>query len=111
MDEDTPIPPPHPDRGPGHPPHWKTRSTWLRLLFMVLFYIIYELARIVVAATVVLNFLVALFTSHPNERLTRFGQGLATYLYQIIRFLTYNTEERPFPFDRDWPQGPPEPPL
>jgi hypothetical protein len=35
------------------------------------------------------------------------GQALATYTYQIIRYLTFNTEERPFPFDSDWPAGPP----
>ncbi|MEJ2140219.1 MAG: DUF4389 domain-containing protein [Gammaproteobacteria bacterium] len=26
---------------------------------------------------------------------------MATYTYQIIRYLTFNTDERPFPFDSD----------
>ncbi|MGB5259977.1 MAG: DUF4389 domain-containing protein [Gammaproteobacteria bacterium] len=32
---------------------------------------------------------------------------MATYTYQIINYLTFNTEDRPFPFDLDWPAGPP----
>jgi len=48
-----------------------------------------------------------LFTGETNKLLEKFGQSLAAYTYQIIRYLTFNTEERPFPFDLDWPSGPP----
>jgi len=48
-----------------------------------------------------------LFTAETNKALEQLGQSLATYTYQIVRYLTYNTEERPFPFDLDWPDGPP----
>ena len=34
-----------------------------------------------------------------------FGHSLAVYPRQINDYLTYYTEERPFPFDRDWPDG------
>jgi hypothetical protein len=48
-----------------------------------------------------------LFTGETNKPLEKFGQSLATYNYQIIRYLTFNTEKRPFPFYLDWPAGPP----
>lgn len=84
----------------------KSRSTWLRLLFMILFIALWSLSRIVVLAVVVLQFFWVLLTGQTNSRLLRFGQSLATYSYQIITYLTYNTEEQPFPFS-DWPPGPP----
>lgn len=81
----------------------KSRSTWLRLLFMIVLAFIYGLSRIVVGAVVVLQFLWVLFTGETNERMTVFGKSLATYTYQILLYLTYNSDERPFPFDLDWP--------
>lgn len=81
----------------------KSRSTWLRLLFMIVIAIIYGLSRFVVGAVVILQFFWVLFTGETNGRLTGFGQSLATYTYQMVRYLTFNTESRPFPFDEDWP--------
>jgi hypothetical protein len=83
--------------------HIKSRTTWLRLLFMIIFVFLWGVSRIVVGAVVVLQFFWVLFTGETNDRLKGLGQSLATYTYQIIRYLTYNTESRPFPFDDDWP--------
>lgn len=80
-----------------------TRSeTWVRALYMVLFGVLYNVAEIVLIAVVVLQFLLTLFTGKTNSRLLGFGQALSTYVYQIFRFLTYNTEDKPFPFG-PWP--------
>ena len=87
----------------------KARSTWLRLIFMIVIALLYGLSRFVLGAVVVLQFLWLLFTGQPNARLTALGQSLATYSYQIVRYLTLNTETRPFPFDEDWP-APSQPP-
>jgi hypothetical protein len=84
----------------------RSRATWLRALFMLLYILIFHLAEVVLSAVVVLQLLVAIFTGRPNARLLRFGQSLGTYIYQIVRFLTYNSEDQPFPFG-DWPEVPP----
>jgi len=81
-------------------------NIWKRALYMVLFAILYGLAEIVMWAVVIFQFLVVLFTGNKNERLLDFGQKLTTYIYQIVLFLTFNTEAQPFPFG-DWPDGPP----
>ena len=86
----------------------RRQSTWLRLFFMLVVILLYWVARLVVGMVVLLQFFWVLFTGETNKSLERLGQSLATYTYQIIRYLTYNTEERPFPFDLDWPVGPPE---
>ena len=83
----------------------KAKSTWLRLLFMIVIGIAWSISVLITGAVVVLNFFYVLFTGKTNNKLTEFGQSLATYLYQIARFMTFNTDTRPFPIDAEWPQG------
>jgi Flp pilus assembly protein TadB len=85
----------------------KSRYTWLRLFFMLVVVLLYGVSRIVTGAVVVLQFFWLLFTGKTNKRLQNLGQALASYTYQIILYLTFNSEKRPFPFDTDWPAGPP----
>jgi len=79
-------------------------ATWLRGLFMLLFVVIYSVAEIIVAAVVVLQWLFTLFTGSGNQQLRTFGQSLSTFVYQIMRYWTFNSDEKPFPFS-DWPAG------
>ena len=81
-----------------------TRSTWLRLLFMIIFALLYGLSRLVTAAVVVIQFFHVLFTGNTNEQLKRFGHSLAIYSYEVVDYLTFNTEVRPYPLDSDWPE-------
>ena len=81
----------------------KAKSTWLRLVFMFAMAIAWSIAVFVTGWVVVVNFFYVLFTGKTNSRLTEFGQALATYLYQVIRFMTFNTETRPYPIDAEWP--------
>ena len=82
----------------------KSRSTWLRLLFMILFIVLWCISRLVVSVVLVLQFLFLLFTGERNSRLAAFGQSLATYSYQLVAYLTLVTEDQPFPFS-DWPDS------
>jgi Flp pilus assembly protein TadB len=108
-DQQTQQPPPgeSQDGGDTVKEHVRSGSTWLRLLFMIVVAFLWSVSRIVTGAVVVLQFFWVLFTGSTNENLLKFGESLATYSYQIIRYLTFNTEQRPFPFDADWPTGPP----
>ena len=81
----------------------RARSTWLRLVFMIVIAICHEIARLVGAVIVLLQFLHVLFTGKPNARLLDVGLSLAQYFYQVVEYLTFNTEVRPFPFDAEWP--------
>ncbi len=84
------------------------RGTWLRALYMVLFAVIYNITEIVLLAVVLLQFVLVLLLGESNQRLLAFGKGLSTYVYQIFLFLTYNSEEMPFPFN-PWPTAEPSP--
>jgi len=85
----------------------KSRSTWLRLFFMLVLALFYGVSRIVMLVVIVVQFCHVLFTGETNRPLRDFGLSLATYTYQILCYLTFNTEQRPFPFDAEWPQGKP----
>lgn len=83
-----------------------SRHHWLRLIFMVLFALILQVAALVMWAVVGLQFLWALITGQDNDQLRRFGHSLSTYIFEALQFLTYNTERKPFPF-AEWPDLPP----
>lgn len=81
----------------------KSQDTWLRLLFIILYGAILWLASIVLAFVVVFQFLSLLFTRETQKSLLEFGGSLAEYVRQIVSYLTFNTEYKPFPFG-DWPE-------
>ena len=85
----------------------KSRSTWLRLLFMVVFFVLGELAGLVLLVVIVLGFFWVLFTGEKNRQLQQAGQVIAGYIYEIIRYLTFNTEDKPFPFGKELPSAEP----
>ncbi len=82
---------------------YKDRSVWMRGLYMLIFMIFLGVAKFVTYAVVLFQFLTVLFTAEPNRRLVGFGQSLSTYQYQVMIFLTYNSEEHPFPMG-EWPE-------
>ncbi len=84
----------------------KSQSTWLRALYMILYIIFSRVAEIVLAAVVLFQFLLKLFTGETNDRLLKLGQGISTYLYQIFQYLSFNSEYHPYPFGA-WPKGEP----
>ena len=81
----------------------KSRTTWLRLLFMFIYGLIISLTGMVGTVIVVLGFFWVLFTGEVNRELRHIGQAIAAYMYEIIRFMTFNTDDKPFPFGGSWP--------
>jgi hypothetical protein len=66
------------------------------------------LASIVMWVVVAVQFLFSLITGEDNLPLRRFGHSLSTYIYDVLKFLCYSSEEKPFPF-ADWPESSEEP--
>jgi len=79
-----------------------TAQVLLRGLYMVLFAIITRLAEFVIWGAALIQLGYKLSTKKPNDRITTFGDSLAQYITQIVRFQTFNSEEKPFPF-QSWP--------
>ncbi len=84
----------------------RDKKPWLRGLYMLLFSVIYWVAEMVIVAVVLFQFVHVLFNGKSNERLLKLGQSLSTYVYQIMLFLTFNSEAHPYPLGA-WPKGNP----
>jgi len=82
--------------------HYKNRNVWLRGLFMLIFIFFMGVAKFVILVVAGFQFLAILFTAEENNNLLKFGKSLSVYDYQIMLYLTYNSEFKPFPMG-DWP--------
>lgn len=78
-------------------------DTWVRLLYMILFALLLGLSRLVILSVALLQFVLMLVKAKPNQKLLELGQGTAKWAFQAFLFLTYNSDEKPFPF-ADWPE-------
>jgi nitrate reductase NapE component len=83
----------------------KSKATWTRLLFIVICCFLISISAFVGTFVVVLGFLWLLITGEVNQQLQQVGQSLATYIYEIVRYLTFNSDDKPFPLGGEWPSG------
>lgn len=83
----------------------KSRDTWYRFVFMLVYAVILSITSMVATAIIVLGFLIVLFTGERNDQLRRAGASVANYIRDVLRFLSYNTDEKPFPFGAEFPGG------
>ena len=79
-------------------------SPWMRIPYLLLFVIVFEVCKSIVYLTAVVQFVLRVATGKPNERLSRFGGGMGRYLREIVAYLTYSADATPYPFG-PWPQG------
>ncbi|TDV57028.1 uncharacterized protein DUF4389 [Pseudomonas graminis] len=77
-------------------------SILLRILWMVLFVLVWQVAEVVLAVAVLVQLVYRLFNGAPSLSVMSFGDSLSQYLAQIGRFGTFHTDQKPWPF-ADWP--------
>ena len=85
----------------------KQKSTWIRGLYMLLFMFLGGIANAILYGVIIFQFVHKLITGQTNDRLLKLGQSIATYVYQIVQFLTFNNEYHPYPLGA-WPKGEPK---
>ncbi len=71
---------------------------WLRMLLMACYLVVAWVVGVVLVVIMVAQTLVVLITAELNVNLRKFGSVTAAYLYQIVMYLVYGTDEKPFPF-------------
>jgi hypothetical protein len=80
----------------------KSSNVWMRGFFIFLYAMISYVAISLTFFVIFFQFGSLLFTGKLNERLLPFGQSLSILIHQIFNFLTFNSDEKPFPFG-NWP--------
>lgn len=76
----------------------------LKALCLILFYFIGYVVCILTVAISIFQFFYSVFLKNPNQNLLDFGKKLNLYLYDIVRFISFNTDTKPYPFS-PWPNN------
>ena len=80
----------------------KNVDVWIRGLFILIFGVILYFLFGIIWLLVIFQFLTKVFTGELNIHLSGFSHGLTRYAFQILNYITFQSEERPFPFS-PWP--------
>ena len=80
----------------------KNESIALRILWMLLFVIVWQVAEVVRAGVGIVQLGYRLIYGAPSGSLMNFGDSLSQFLAQIGRFGTFHSDQKPWPF-ADWP--------
>jgi hypothetical protein len=71
---------------------------WIRMLFMAGYILASWVLTIVLLVTILVQTLIVLITGETNDNLRRFGILCGVFMHQIIHFLVYGSDDKPFPF-------------
>ena len=84
----------------------RRESIFLRVLWMLLFFLVWQVAVPLLGILVVAQLLYRLFYGAPSAHFMGFGDSLSQYIAHIGRFAVFNTDAKPWPV-ADWPQAHP----
>lgn len=73
-------------------------DTWMRGLFIVIFGVIFYFLVMIIWLLVIFQFLTKVMTGNLNQYLDNFSVGLTEYTLQILNYVTFRSDDRPFPF-------------
>ena len=74
----------------------------LRALYTLLYLIIVRLISMVLFVIAITQYIYSWLTGEPNEKILHFTEDLAEYSKQLVSYVGFNTDEKPWPVG-DWP--------
>lgn len=82
----------------------RRESIVLRVLWMLLFLLVWQIAVPLLGILVVAQLLYRLFYGVPSLHFMSLGDSISQYLAQMGRFAVFSTDEKPWPV-ADWPKA------
>lgn len=76
------------------------REIFIRIVVAIISGIILGIWRWLIVALAVINWFYTLFVGKRNQEMAELSEIWNTQLYSYIRYLTFVTNKRPFPFDK-----------
>ena len=76
---------------------------WLRGGYILIFALVYGVSKIIIWSLVLFQFISLLVTKELNIQLSHFSKSLSVFVYQLLQYVMFNTDEKPFPFS-PWPE-------
>ena len=77
----------------------KDSSTWIDALLVVVYLIVISYSIFLLWIIAFAQFIFKLITKKPNKNLGDLTNVFQKFINQIIDFVTFETEERPYPFN------------
>ncbi len=80
----------------------KNPEIFSRIFYTILFLLVGWISLWVFCFVVLIQFGFLLITGQVNTNLKGFNKEVGLFLFDLIKYLSFQTNEKPFPF-RDWP--------
>lgn len=74
------------------------KEAWFRLLVAIVSGVILYFWRVLICVIAIIHWIYVVFTGKKVRDLAEFSEYFNTELYKFTRYLTFVTNERPFPF-------------
>lgn len=89
---------------PEMPQEEAHQNIWKRGLIMIALGIFFAISRSILLALAIVQFLWVVFTREKNAAISDFGTSMSAWIAEVVKFQTFATEERPFPW-APWPRN------
>ena len=77
----------------------KEPSIWVNFFLKVVYLVFLNFIVPFLGFITLLQLLFSIGSKIPNENLISFSKKINSYIYQIINFITYSSDQRPWPFN------------
>ena len=77
----------------------KEPSIWVNFFLKVVYLVFLNFIVPFLGFITLLQLLFSIGSKKPNENLVFFSKKISSYIYQIINFITYSSDQRPWPFN------------
>ena len=75
----------------------------IRLLYTILFLIVFEILKIIIQLSVIFQYIYLLIAKTYNNPIRNFTNNVSVYAYKVLRYVTLNENDKPYPF-KDFPK-------
>lgn len=76
------------------------KEAWFRILVLIISGIILSIWKWLVVVLVVVNWVIVVFSGKRNKEIAEFCEWWNTELYRYTHYITFMTNEHPFPFTK-----------
>ncbi len=76
------------------------KEAWFRILVLIVTGIILGVWKALIGILALINWVIVVFTGKRNRGLAGFCEYWNTEMYKFIRYMTFVSNKRPFPFSK-----------
>ena len=77
----------------------KEPSIWVNFFLKIIYLVFLNFIVPFLGFITLLQLLFSIGSKKPNENLVSFSKKISSYIYQIINFITYSSDQSPWPFN------------